>query len=179
TFRSHGWASSTTATSGKRSSDPPISPRCGRAASRSRTASRRSNARPSCSSASGSYAESGTRDLLFQLLDAPEARVDAGPAQELFVATALDHAAGLEDDDAAGRARGAEPVRHQEHRPPRERLAQVGQDLLLFHGVDGGEGVVEHEDRRSARERSRQGDALALAARQGQAALADDGLESL
>src|SRR5262252_9802823 len=130
-FRSHGWASSTTATTGNSSSEPVMSPRCGRAASRSRAARRRSNARPSCSSASGSQAESGTRDLLFELLDAPETRVDAAPAQELVMASALDDAPGLEDDDAAGGACGAEPMRHQEHRPPCQGPAQVREDLLF------------------------------------------------
>src|SRR5262249_28581020 len=115
TFRSHGCASSTTATTGNSSSDPVTSPRCGRAASRSRAARRRSKARPSCSSASGSQAESGTSDLFFELLDAPETGVDAAPAQELVVAAALDDAPGLEDDDAAGGARGAKPVCHQEN----------------------------------------------------------------
>src|SRR6267142_359463 len=178
TFRSHGWASSTTATSGKRSSDPVMSPRCGRAASMSRPARRRSNARPSCSSASGSWTESGTRDFLLQLLDTPEARVDTAPAQELRVTAALDHAPAFEDDDAAGRARGAEPVGHQQHGAPGQRAAKVGEDLLFLHGVDGREGVVEDEDRRRAGQRPRQGHPLALAARQGQAALADDRIES-
>src|SRR5262249_40391577 len=177
TFRSQGWASSTTATSGKSRSEPAISPRCGRAASMSRVASRRSNARPRCSSDSGSQAESGTRDLFLELLDAPEPGVDAAPADELVVAAALDHAPRVEHDDAARRARRSQPMRHQEDRAPGQRAAQVGEDLLLLHRLDRREGVVEQEDRRGTGERSRKGRPLTLPARERQAALADDRLE--
>src|SRR5262249_59637706 len=101
-------------------------------------------------------------DLFLELLDAPEPRIDAGPGQELVVAAALDHAPGLEDDDAAGCARGAQPVRHQEHRPAGQRLPQVDEDLFFLRRVDRREGVVEYQHRYLARQRARQGDALAL-----------------
>src|SRR5439155_9455188 len=113
-----------------------------------------------------------------QLLDAPEASIDAAPAQKLLVSAALDHASGLEDDDATGRAGGAQPVRHQQHRSPGQRPTEIREDLLFLGRVDGGEGVVEHEDRRRAGQRAGQGYPLALAARQRQAALADDRVES-
>src|SRR5215470_2816679 len=131
TFRSQGWASSTTATTGKSRSELAISPRCGRAASTSRAASRRSKARPRCSSDSGSQAESGTRDLFLQLLDAPQAGVDTAPAQKFLVAAALDHSPSVEHDDAARRARGAQPMRHEQDRATGQRAAEVCENLLF------------------------------------------------
>ena len=52
-------------------------------------------------------------------------------------------------------------------------------DLLLDLHVDGAGGVVEHEDRRVDQQRAGDGDALALAARERVAALADDGVVAL
>ena len=52
-------------------------------------------------------------------------------------------------------------------------------DLLLDLDVDGAGGVVEHQDRRVDEQGAGDGDALALAARQGVAALADDGVVAL
>ena len=56
---------------------------------------------------------------------------------------------------------------------PREDLAQVAADRGLGLGVDARERVVEDQDARPQRERARQRGALALAAREHHAALAD------
>src|SRR5437879_1760298 len=178
TLSSHGWASSATAISGKRSIDPAMSPRCGRAACMRRTARRRSNARPSWSSASESYADSGTRDLLLELLDAPEAGVEPSPPQKLLVAARLDDASGVQHDDAIGRTGGAQPVSHEEDGASGHGPAQVVQDLFFLCRVDGGEGVVEDDNGRCAGERPRQGRTLALSTRERQAAFPDDRVEA-
>src|SRR5690606_6574552 len=51
------------------------------------------------------------------------------------------------------------------------RRAEAGEDLLLDDGVDGARRVVEDEQARAAHERAGDGEALALAAREGRAAL--------
>ncbi len=91
---------------------------------------------------------------------------------------ALDHAAGLEDDDAAGRAGGAEPVSHQQDRAAGQRPAQARAGSLPPSRRRRREGVVEHQDRGCAGQRPRQGHALALTPRERQAPLTDHGLES-
>ena len=57
-------------------------------------------------------------------------------------------------------------------------LAEAGEDLLFGVGVYGGEGVVEDEDAGVAEDGAGDGGALLLAAGEGDAALADDGLEA-
>ena len=71
---------------------------------------------------------------------------------------------------------GGLPVRHGEHRDVCECLAQVGQDGRLGDGVDGACRVVQHKHVRLRHERAGKGDALALAARQGEAAFAHFGV---
>ena len=56
------------------------------------------------------------------------------------------------------------------------RGPQAAQDLLLRVGVDRGERVVQDQDARLGRQGPREGRALLLPARQGQAALADEGV---
>ncbi len=57
-------------------------------------------------------------------------------------------------------------------------LAEAGEDLLFGVGVDAGEGVVEDEDAGVADEGAGDGGALLLAAGEGDAAFADDGVEA-
>ena len=61
-------------------------------------------------------------------------------------------------------------------RPPGHRLAQPGLDRRLGGRVDRGGGVVEDQDPRVGEQRAGDRDPLALAAGEGQAALADPGL---
>ena len=85
---------------------------------------------------------------------------------------------GVQHDDPIGELGRAQPVSHQEHRTSLGESAQVPDDLLLLRRVHRGERVVEHEDRRAADERPRQRHALALTARERQAALADHRVEA-
>src|SRR5439155_122511 len=104
----------TSAISGKSPSAPPISDRWSRAASHKRTTSLRSNARPRRSS--NSWPTSGTRDLLLELLDPPEARVEPACADEVLVPSLLHDTSGVQHHDTVGELRRAQPVGHQEHR---------------------------------------------------------------
>src|SRR5205823_12230320 len=174
-LRRYGWASSAAAISGKRSVEPAMSARWGRAACQSRATSPRSKALPNFSSGSRSRERSGTRDLLLQLLDAPEPRIEPARVEELRVAPRLHHAPLGEHDHAIGDLGGAQPVGHQEHRPPGDEPPETGGDLLLLRGVHRGEGVVEDEDRRRGHERPGERHALALPARQREPALAHHG----
>ena len=79
----------------------------------------------------------------------------------------------LEHDDLVGQRDGGEAVGDDERRAPGHHLAQRRLDRLLRRGVDGRGGVVEDEDARVGQQRAGDGDALALAARERQAALAD------
>src|SRR5262245_42469504 len=101
-FRRYGWASSAAEITGKSTKALEASRRCARAAAQSRAASRRSKARPSRSSNSGSGGRSGTRDLLLELLDAPEPCVDAARPEQLVVPPGLHDPAFDQDDDAVG-----------------------------------------------------------------------------
>ena len=88
------------------------------------------------------------------------------------MAPRLHHAPLGEHDHAIGDLGGAQPVGHQEHRPPGDEPPETGGDLLLLRGVHRGEGVVEDEDRRRGHERPGERHALALPARQREPALA-------
>jgi hypothetical protein len=79
----------------------------------------------------------------------------------------------LEHDDGVGQRDRREPMGDHERRAPGHDLAQRRLDLLLGRRVDRRRRVVEDEDARIGQERARDGDALALAAAQRQAALAD------
>ena len=92
---------------------------------------------------------------------------------QLGVRALLDHAPLVEHQDAVGADHAREPVRdHQRgaaRHEPVERLP--GSSASLSASTDG-ERLVEHQDGRVAEQRARDGDALALAAREPHAALA-------
>ena len=108
---------------------------------------------------------------------ASSSRYSVRAGQQLVVGALVDH-------PAAGRPRTMRSARRRVERRwatrivvrPCHHVAQRGVDLLLGRGVDRRRGVVEHQDPRVGEERPGQGDALALAARQGEAPLADDGV---
>ena len=88
----------------------------------------------------------------------------------------VDDPAAVDDHDAVGQAQRRAAVGDEDRRAALHDLAQRGVDLLLGRGVDRRGGVVEDEDARVGEEGPGQGDALALAARQREAPLADDGV---
>src|SRR5262245_41626626 len=110
---------------GKSSAVPTIRRACGRATAASRTIRWRSNARPRTSSCSTSC----TRDLLLELLKPPELGVGAAEREQLVVGADLHYAALGEHHDAVGGARGAQAMRHEEHRQPGRGRAQRRRDL--------------------------------------------------
>ena len=91
------------------------------------------------------------------------------------MAAARDDAAGFEDDDLVGERDRRETVRDDHGRPAAHRLAQPDADLRLGCGIHGRRRVVEDQDPWVEHERARDREALALPAREGDAALADDG----
>ena len=69
-------------------------------------------------------------------------------------------------DDAVGAPHGREPVRDDEHRAPLGDLAHVLLDDALALVIERARRLVEDQDARIGDQRARDGDALALAARQ-------------
>ena len=102
-----------------------------------------------------------------------QAVVDALLRHQLGVAAALHHAAFVQHEDAVGVDHAGKPVRHDEHRPPAHEAAERVLDHRLVLGIDRGERLVQQQDRRIAQQRAGNGDALALPAREADAALAD------
>ena len=79
----------------------------------------------------------------------------------------------VEHDGAVGDLDGREPLRRDQHGAAGERGAEVLDEVALGLRVDRRHRVVEHDDARARDERARERDALALAAREVDAALAD------
>ena len=101
-------------------------------------------------------------------------RVGAARRMQLGMTAALHHAPALQHQDAVGADHARQAVREDQRRAalhqPVERLLDHG----LVLGVDGGERLVEDQDRRVPQERARDREALALAAGEPRPALADD-----
>ena len=82
----------------------------------------------------------------------------------------------VEDGDPVGEAEGGAAVGDQQGRAARHHLRQGLVDLVLDAGVDGGGGVVEEKQPGVGEDGAGERDALALAAGEGQAVLADLGV---
>ena len=107
---------------------------------------------------------------------AVQAPVGALAAEQLLVRALLDDAAVVEHDDVAGAADGGEAVGDHDRRAAGEQPPQAGLDPALRVDVDVRGRLVEDEDARIGGERAREGDELALAGRELDAALADLGV---
>ena len=105
--------------------------------------------------------------------------IDAALPHQRLVPAALDDAAAVEHQDAVAIDDAGEAMRQDQRgasvHQPVERLL----DHRLVLGVDRGQRLVQHQDRRVAQQRAGDGDALALAAGELDALLADDGLVAL
>ena len=86
-----------------------------------------------------------------------------------------DDAALVEQHDPVGEGDRRRPVGDDDRRPAPHHLGEGVADLVLLRRVDGRGGVVEDEHPGVGEDGAGDGDALALAARQREAALADDG----
>ena len=105
--------------------------------------------------------------------------VGAGHAHELLMDALLDDPALFHHDDEVRAAQRAQPVGHDERGAAGDRAVERLENLVLRLAVDGRGRVVEQQDRRLEQHRARDGETLALAARQRVAALAEDGVVAL
>src|SRR2546427_81715 len=105
--------------------------------------------------------------------------VDAAPAEQLAVRALLDQPSLVEHEDAVGAHDTRETVGEDEGGAASHETIERRLDQRLALRVDRRERLVEHEDRRVAQERARDGDPLALATREPHTALAHDGVVAL
>ena len=89
---------------------------------------------------------------------------------------ALDDPAVLDEQDLVGMHQRAQPVRDDERHAVLGEALHRRADALLGAGVDRGGGIVEDQHRRPQHQAAGDRQALALAAGQRHAALADDGV---
>src|ERR1041385_6683161 len=117
--------------------------------------------------------------LLGAILPLVELAVAAAEGDELVVRPALDDLAVLEDEDLIGALDRRQAVGDHERRSTTAQGAQAVADHRLALAVEARRGFVENEDSRVGEDRAGDGDALALAARELDAPLADDGVVAL
>lgn len=121
----------------------------------------------------------GDGEFFLEALLFEEAGVVAVAGEEFVVCAQFGDAAGYEDGDLVGVAGGGDAVGDEDGGPALHDGAKAVEDALFGVGVDAGEGVVEDEDARVADDGAGDGGALLLAAGEGDAALADHGVEAL
>ena len=95
---------------------------------------------------------------------------------ECLVGSALDDVPLLDDQDLVGAADGGEAVRDDEGRPALHEEVEAGLDQGFGLGVERAGGFVEDEDAGVGEDGAGDGETLALAAGELDAALADDGV---
>ncbi len=88
----------------------------------------------------------------------------------------LDDPPPRQHDGAVGRLDGREALRRDQHRATGDGRPQAREQRPLGLGVDGRQRVVQHEHAGVGEQHAGQGDPLALAAREVDAALADQGV---
>ena len=103
----------------------------------------------------------------------------APPRQQLLVGPPLDHLAPLEHQDQVRPPHGRDPVGDEKYGPPDEHRRQIAQDLLLGARVHRRQAVVQDQDPRLPKQRSRQRHPLLLAARKRDPPLPDQRLQPL
>src|SRR5215813_13748303 len=113
-------------------------------------------------------------DFMDSCLQPMQRGVTAAGLDQRVMAAVLGHAAAFERDDAVGRPHRRQPVRDDQHRASLGDRLHVALDDPLALVVEGARRLVEDQDARIADEGAGDGDALALATREGRAALADD-----
>src|ERR1051326_3564538 len=118
-------------------------------------------------------------DFMETCLQTMQRRVAAAASDQRVVGAVLDQAAALDGDDAIRRPHGGEPVGDDKHGAALGNFLHVALDDALALRVERAGRLVEDENARIGDERARDGDALALAARERGAALADDGVVAL
>ncbi len=109
------------------------------------------------------------------MLAGVEVVVAAVQCVERFVGAAFDDASLLDDEDLVGAADRGEAVGDDEGRPSLHEVAEAVLNHGLGLGVEGAGSLIEDEDAGVGQDGAGDGDALALAAGELDAALADDG----
>src|SRR5687767_2415355 len=109
-------------------------------------------------------------------LHAVQQRIATAAPDQFLVLAFLDDAALLDGDDAVAVAHGRQAVRDDEHGAALADVAHVALDRLLGFEVEGAGRLIEDQDARVGDQSARDRDALALAARERAAALADHGI---
>ena len=107
------------------------------------------------------------------MLQAEERGVAAAAAQQFVVPAALDDLAALDHQDGVGMHDGVQAVRDHDGGAVLAEMLDRLLHLLFGFGIERGGGFVEQDDRRVLDQRARDRDALALAAGQLRAVLAD------
>src|SRR5262249_947750 len=113
-------------------------------------------------------------DFMNSCLQPMQRCIAAASLDQRVMGTVLDQAAALERDDAIRRPHGREPVRDDENGAPLGDLFHVLLNDALALIIEGARRLIEDQNARFGDERAGNRDALALAAREGRAALADD-----
>src|SRR5262245_59237546 len=116
----------------------------------------------------------GSADFMNSRLQAVQRCITAAGLDQHVMGAVLDQAAALERDDAIRRPHGRKPVRDDENGPPLGDLLHVLLNDALALIVEGARRLIEDQNARVGDERAGNRDTLALAARQGRAAFADD-----
>src|SRR5688500_9550981 len=98
--------------------------------------------------------------------------IDAAPSETLLVRPALDDAAAVQDEDHVGMRDRGQPMRDDEDRTILEQAVDGLLHEPLGFRIQRGRRLVEDQNRWIGEQRARDGEALALAAGQARAALA-------
>ena len=98
---------------------------------------------------------------------------------EFSVATFVHHSPGIEHDHAVGQSHGGRAMCNQDRCAAGHHRPQRSMDRFLGRGVHRRRRVIKHQNAWVAHDRSRQGNALALAARECETAFTNDGVDTL
>src|SRR5436189_3311693 len=111
--------------------------------------------------------------LIIDELKVVQFPIDTAPRQQLFVFSRLDDLAAIEDDDLVRAADRRETMCDDERRAAAHQVVERLLHEPLGLRVECGRRLVEDQDRRILEQRARDREALALAAGEQHAALAD------
>src|SRR5579885_256736 len=111
--------------------------------------------------------------FLFRSMMREDAAVEVATGEQLFVGATVDEFALAQDKDSVGPADLREAMGDEQRGAALQEAANGSLYLILCRAVDGAGGVVEDQDARVGEQSASDGDALALAAGERDAALAE------
>src|SRR5947209_1480882 len=106
-------------------------------------------------------------------LTVPQAGIEAAAGEQFLVPATLGDDALVKHEDLVGVDHRRQPMRDHQRRAPARHAIERVLDFGLRMAVERRGRLVEHQDRRGFEDRAGDGDALLLAARKFQPALAD------